>query len=113
VKRKRPTVVPSPDRVRSIRAGTFGWIDHRFTRDGHIQKLSLEDIAVYVFLVLAADRFGVSHWRPDVMGKHVGLDVSDVRRATARLTAFDLVAFKPYHSHSSDGFFQVLSLPKP
>lgn len=112
MKRRRPTLVPSPDRVRSIRAGTFGWIDHRLVRDGHIQKLSLEDIAVYVFLVLAADRFGVSHWRPDVMGKHLGLDVSDVRRAVARLIDFDLVAFKSYNSHSSDGFFQVLSLPK-
>ena len=113
MKRKGPTVVPSPDRVRSIRAGTFGWIDHRFARDGHIQKLCAEDIAVYVFLALAADRFGVSHWRPDAMGKHLGLDVSDVRRAAARLIDFDLVAFKPYNSHSSDGFFQVLSLPKP
>lgn len=113
MKRKRPTVVPSPDRVRSIRAGTFGWIDHRFDRDGHIQKLCLEDIAVYVFLVLAADRFGVSHWRPDGIGKHLGLDAPDVRRAAARLIDLDLVAFKPYHSHSSDGFFQVLSFPKP
>lgn len=113
MKRKRPTVVPSPDRVRSIRAGTFGWIDHRFARDGHIQKLCLEDIAVYVFLVLAADRFGVSHWRPDVVGKHLGLDAPDVRRAAARLMELDLVAFKSYRSHSSDGFFQVLSLPKP
>ena len=113
MKQKRPTVVPSPDRLRSIRAGTFRWIDHRFARDGHIQKLSLEDIAVYVVLVLAADRFGVSHWRHDVMGKHPGLDASDVRRAAARLIDFDLVAFKPYNSHSSDGFFRVLALRNP
>ncbi len=47
------------------------------------------------------------------MGKHLGLDVPNVRRAVARLIDLDLVAFKPYDSQSSDGFFQVLSLPKP
>lgn len=112
MKQKRAAVIPRPDRVRQVRQVTFGWIDHRFVRNGHIQKLGLEDIAVYVFLVLAADRFGVSHWRPDVIGKHLGLDVPDVRRAIDRLIDFDLVAFKPYTRHSSDGFFQVLSLTK-
>jgi len=112
MKRKRSPVIPLPDRLRSIRDGTFGWIEHRFVREGHIRKLAPEDIAVYVFLVLAADRFGVSHWRHDAIGKQLGLDATDVRRAVSRLIDLDLVAFKPYTQHDPNGFFQVLCLPK-
>jgi hypothetical protein len=51
-------IVPRPELVRRI-AGSFGWLDHRLLRDGHLARLTLEDVGVYVFLVLAADRNGV------------------------------------------------------
>ena len=51
--RKIQPVLPDPARVRHIE-GSFGWLDHRLLREGHIERLALFDIALYVFLLLAA-----------------------------------------------------------
>lgn len=46
-------LIPRPELVRRIN-GSFAWIDHRFLRDRHIERLTLEDVGVYLFLLLAA-----------------------------------------------------------
>ena len=57
----RNTPVPRPDCVRRI-PGSFSWIDHRFIRDGHMQKLTRDEIALYAFFVLVGNRDGVRSW---------------------------------------------------
>jgi len=47
-----------PQRVR--RTGkSFCFIPHRFLTDGFLQSLSLHELAVYLFLVLASDKNGI------------------------------------------------------
>ena len=92
-----------PKRIRKI-TGSFGYIEHRFLRLGFFESLTHTELAFYVFLVLAADRFGLSHYsQAKIMGI---LNISDEDYAKTRdvLIKKDLIAF--------DGRqFQVLSLP--
>ena len=107
---KRQPVVPDPSRVRRI-AGGFGWIDHRLLREGHLERLTFFDIALYLFLVIVANRDGVSWYRKDVISKKVGMDWSQFETAKARLLERGLIAFKPFAPREVDGFYQVLPLP--
>jgi len=50
---------PQPKNVRRIK-GSFAWIDHRLLRNGYLSVITHPDLALYLFLVLAADRNGVS-----------------------------------------------------
>jgi hypothetical protein len=102
-------VTPEPARVRCI-DGSFAWLDHRLLRDGHIERMTLADLAVYVFLVLAADKNGVSFYRKDVVARKLGIDWSQFETAKARLLERGLVAFQPFRPGEVDGFYQVLPL---
>lgn len=103
-------IVPNPGRVRRIE-GSFGWLDHRLLRDGHLEWMTLADLAVYVFLVLAADRTGVSFWRKDVMAQKLDIGWSDFEAAKRRLLERELIAFRSFSPGEVDGFYQVLPLP--
>lgn len=109
--RKRVPVVPAPDRIRRIQ-GSFAWLDHRLLREGHVERMTLQDLAVYVFLVLAADRTGTSFYRKDVICRKLGIDWDEFEEAKARLLERGFVAFRPFTAHDVDGFYQVLPLPE-
>jgi hypothetical protein len=98
-----------PTRVRSLGGVTFGWVDRRLR--GLLAEIGVEAAAVYLFLVLAANRDGVSWYGHGAIGRSLGVDPGDVRRAVALLCALDLVAYEPRASHAADGTFQVLSFP--
>jgi len=105
-------VVPKPERARAIGAAPgFGWLDARIQRDGWLSALTPEDIAVYIFLCLVADRQGVSWYRRDRIREALALDERAVWRSLKRLEQLDLVAYQPFSKHDSEGFRQVLSLP--
>jgi len=105
-------VVPEPGRMRGLGgAAGFGWLDARLWRDGWLEVLTAEDLAVYAFLCLVADRQGVSWYRRDRIRVALGLDEQAVWQALARLEALGLVAYRPFHVHASEGFRQVLAVP--
>lgn len=110
--RKVTPIVPEPAMVRRIE-GSFGWLDHRLVREGILQGMTLVDIAVYVFLVLVADRHGVSFYRKDVVCANLGIDWSAFEQAKDRLIERRLIAFRPFTPTAVDGFYQVLPLPRP
>lgn len=78
-----------PTRVRT-RPAHFAWIDHRL-RDRR-RDLSLEAIALLLFLPLAADRTGCSFWAAATIAKKLGLREGDVIQARSRLVAKGLLA---------------------
>ena len=108
--RKLCPVVPEPGRIRRIQ-GSFAWMDHRLLRDGFLEKFFLEDMAVYLFLILAANSQGCSWWRKDVMCKKLGIEWEDFEESKARLLERGLIAFRPFSRGDADGFYQVLPLP--
>jgi hypothetical protein len=100
-KLRRPLL---PERVRRIGGQSFAFLLHRFLRDGFLQALSRDQLALYVFLVLAGNREGVSFYRYDAICSTLALSLDDYILARNALIDMDLIAF--------DGTrFQVLSLP--
>ena len=108
---KRPLPVLIPERLRRVPC-SFAWIDHRLRSGGFLERMGPEEIALYLFLALAADREGLSCWRLDRVEREIPFDVAALKRARDGLLAKDLVAFRPWGPKSIDGSYQVLSLPK-
>lgn len=87
-----PDALPvDPTRVRQLPAH-FAWADHRL-RD-RLAALSLEEIALYFFLHLAADKRGCSFWADSTIGKKLGIKEGEVIQARYRLLAKDLIAYR-------------------
>ena len=93
-----------PERVRRIRACTFGWIDHRMLAEGWLAQLSPEALRLYVFLVLVADANGVSWYSYDRICERLQMTMADYLVARDELVAHALVS-------QAHGVFQVLALP--
>lgn len=109
---QRPVrIVPCPERVRRI-TGSFAWIDHRLLRNGCLARLTLEDVAVYVFLVLAADREGVSFYRKERICAALAISWNQFETARSRLVESGLIAFQPYQAGDVNGCYQVLPVPE-
>jgi len=80
-------------------------VPHRFLRDGFFASLRPDELRLYVLLVLAADRNGVSFYHYDSICSLLEMPLESYLRARNALIAKDLIAF--------DGTrFQVLSLPE-
>jgi hypothetical protein len=105
---KRPLPVLEPGRIRTP-TRSFAWVDHRL-RD-RLHQLDLVDMALYLFLVLAADAQGVSCWRLDRIEAMLGyVPRTELFRARQRLIDVDLIAYRPWSEHCPDGSYQVLAL---
>jgi hypothetical protein len=93
-----------PERKRVL-APPFAWVDRRFLLNGFLAALTPQENLLYFFLVLAADRDGLSFYNYDKICQLLTLDVDDYIQARNRLIDKKLIAF--------DGRqFQVLALPK-
>ena len=95
----------APERIRQIE-GSFGFIPHRFLTDGFLAALSQHELLLYLFLILVADRYGLSFYSCNSICSLLGFIVDQYLKARDGLIKKDLIAF--------DGtIFQVLSLPAP
>lgn len=103
----RKYCIPQPARVRKIEH-SFAWLDHRLLRHGYLEVMSHHDLAVYVFLALAADRHGVSFYRKEKICDGLGLDWDEFEVARRRLIELSLIAFQPYRQADPNGYYQVL-----
>jgi len=96
--------VLDPNRIRRIKGG-FSFIPHRFLMDGFLDTLSQKEILLYVFLILASDRYGLSFYAYDAICSFIQVAVDEYIEARDGLIKKDLIAF--------DGtIFQVLDLPE-
>ncbi len=94
----------NPQRARTIE-GSFAFIEHRFLRNGFFATLSHYELLLYVFLVLVADRNGLSYYSYDKICILLRISVDEYIFARDALIEKDLIAFDGY-------LFQVLSLPE-
>jgi hypothetical protein len=94
----------NPERIRRIDGG-FAFIPHRFLTDGFLSGLNPSQQQLYFFLVLAADRHGLSFYSYDRICNLLQMSLDQYIEARNDLITKDLIAF--------DGtIFQVLDLPK-
>jgi len=92
------------ERVRRIDGG-FAFIPHRFLTDGFVSDLNPDQLLLYFFLVLAADRFGLSFYSYDKICTLLEMSLDQYVEARCALIKKRLIAF--------DGtIFQVLALPE-
>jgi len=90
-------------RIRCIDGG-FSFIPHRFLADGFLASLSQQELLLYLFLILASDRNGLSFYSYDAICTLLQLSLDQYVEARNSLVDKDLIAF--------DGtVFQVLALP--
>ena len=99
----RPSEPVDPMRVRTL-PPHFAWIDHRLRQRLH--QLSLEEMAVLLFLHLAADRTGCSFWADSTLAKKLGLWEGDIIQARYRLLSRGLIAYRY-------PLYQILPLEEP
>ena len=93
-----------PQRIRKI-TGSFAFIEHRFLRDGFFEVLTHHELLLYLFLVLVADRRGLSYYSYDKICTLLRLSLDEYLCARDALIQKELIAF--------DGtLYQVLSLPQ-
>jgi hypothetical protein len=93
----------NPERIRQINGG-FSFIPHRFLTDGFLISLSQQEILLYFFLTLAADKNGLSYYSYETICKFLRMDLDEYQRARDGLLTKDLIAF-------DSTIFQVLDLP--
>jgi hypothetical protein len=92
------------ERIRRIDGG-FAFIPHRFLTDGFLSVLNPSQQQLYFFLVLAADRHGLSFYSYDRICNLLQMSLDQYIESRNELIEKDLIAF--------DGtIFQVLDLPK-
>ena len=91
-------------RIRRI-DGSVSFIPHRFLTDGFLACLQQQELLLYLFLVLAADRYGLSYYSYDRICSLLQLSVDQYITARDGLIKKDLIAF-------NGTLFQVLELPR-
>ena len=91
------------DRVRQINGG-FSFIPHRFLTDGFFVSLNQPELLLYFFLILAADKNGLSYYSYERICEFIDMGLDEYLRARGGLLNKDLIAF-------DNTVFQVLELP--
>jgi len=90
-------------RIRKI-TSSFAFIEHRFLRDGFWSTLNQYQLLLYLFLIIVADRNGLSYYSYDKICTLLKITVDDYIVARDALIEKDLIGFDGH-------LFQVLSLP--
>lgn len=97
--------VLQPQRVKKIN-GYFAFIEHRFLREGFWNRLSHHELVLYFFLILVANREGLSFYGKEKICSYCGFSPQEYLVARNGLIQKNFIAFDKQ-------LFQVLSLPAP
>ncbi|MGD8262814.1 MAG: hypothetical protein PVJ22_10690, partial [Desulfobacterales bacterium] len=82
--------VLAADRIRRIDGG-FSFIPHRFLTAGFLKALSQQELLLYIFLVLAADRYGLSFYSYDRICSFLHMSLEQYSAARDGLIEKDLI----------------------
>lgn len=89
-------------------AKSYGIVDRRLLFDRYLNRMSHEGMALYLFLILAADRDGRSFYGDRSIEEILRLTPSDLSEARSELVEAGLVDYRrPYF------WVKTLSAPRP
>ncbi len=89
-------------RIRRIPEG-FGWVDHRFVQEGYLRDSSTDALALYLVLIIVADRDGLSYYGNSLLCAMLGWSRGRLDKARKNLVELDLLGW-------ADPIYQVLEL---
>ena len=72
----------------------FSWVDQRLVRDRHIDQLSHQACALYLFLVTVADAQGLSYYADASLGQRLSMTRTELHHARHVLITRGLVAYQ-------------------
>jgi len=108
---KKPLVPVMPNCMRKI-PRSFAWIDHRLRSEKWIADFAPEEFALYLFLALTADQYGLSCWRLDIIERAIpAFRDHQLCKARQELVRKRLLAFRPWNTSDPDGTYQLLPIP--
>jgi hypothetical protein len=90
-------MIKRPLNVRRLRGAPprgFGWIDHRLLREGYLSRSSPPALALYTFLVCAADNQGLSYYSLEGISTALTMEASSVICARGELIDLGLIAYQ-------------------
>ncbi len=97
-------VLIEPENRRTL-APPFAWVERKFLFEGFLAYLDAGENLLYFFLVLAADRDGLSYYSYDKICQLLKFTMDDYIEARDSLVSKNLIAFDGHQ-------FQVLALPQ-
>jgi hypothetical protein len=83
----------------------FSWVDQRLVRERHIDQLSHEACALYLFLVTVADAQGLSFYSEQALCQRLSMTPAGLHQARQALITRALVAYQR-------PLYQVLALER-
>jgi hypothetical protein len=98
---KRPILI---NRIRRV-PSQFSWIDHRLVRDRHLERLTHQGLALYLFLVTVCDAAGLSWYGDESIMDRLSMDKNALHAARLNLIQNGMIAWR-------EPIYQVLSLQK-
>jgi hypothetical protein len=82
-----------PNLIRKI-PEQFSWIDHRLVRDRHLDYISRDSAALYLFLLTVSDASGLSYYGDQSIEKRLGMSDGELSEARGCLIRQRLIAWK-------------------
>ena len=94
-----------PERVRTM-PEQFGAVDRRLVYQKHIRGMSIEQIALYVFLECVSDAEGLSFYSDERICEYLHFSLNGLRKAREGLVQGGFLLY-------SRPIYQLLNLPQP
>lgn len=82
---------------------SFGFIDHRLVRDGHLRRADAKAWALYLVLVTVGDEHGLSYYGDRSLAGLLSLSTEEIAAARRQLILSELIAYE-------EPLYQVLAL---
>ena len=82
-----------PERLRRV-PSQFSWVDQRLFRQERCSRCDPPALAVYLFLLTAADAQGLSYFSDASLSRFLHLDGLQLSAARQRLIQADLIAYR-------------------
>lgn len=100
-------VVKKPIKAHRARRlpASYSWVDHRLMREGFLEDLEVEEIALYFFLILVGDNQGLSYYGDKTVCKSLSIEFEQLYQSRMGLLEHDLIDYAP-------PLYQVLELPE-
>ncbi len=102
--------IPDPDRIRTIEGTNFAWVDRALLHTGFLSEMRQEEFALYMFLCLVADRYGVSYYGSKKIRKLLKMGYRRFQAARDALVKKGLIVFEK-DPRTNQVIYQVLPLP--